>query len=212
MRLSRRRAPRGFRRPRGGHREAGSSGAGDRSVAPSARRRERLEGLLEAGEGRAHHAGADLAGPGLAPRHARIDEGRDARLHDLPHIDANGTAAIVEGWDTEAGMLAHADLRHLLRDRDGLSEAARPHEGGDGGRGGHGKAAEPYGLDDGAVADIRIGVRGAEARKVEALWRIDGRGEPAIAEARHAYAEVRAIAGHGHHHSGARDIETRIRR
>ena len=109
-------------------------------------------------------------------------------------------------------MLAHADLRHLFRHRHRLSEAARAHEGRHGGGGGHGESAEPDGLDDGAVADVGIGVLGAEARKVESLRRVDGRGEPAIAEPGHANAEVRTVARHGRDDRGARDIQAWIRR
>src|SRR2546422_7240188 len=78
----------------------------------------------KAGERRADHARADLAGAGDLARHPRVDKGRDARLHDLADIDADGRAAVVEGRDAEMRVLAETDLRHLLGHRDGLTHAA----------------------------------------------------------------------------------------
>src|SRR5882724_12807483 len=83
-----------------------------------------LHRLLEAGERRADHAGADLARAGHLARHAGIDERGDARLHDLADVDADRRAAVTEGRDPEMRVLAEADLGHLLRHRDGLLQAA----------------------------------------------------------------------------------------
>ena len=75
-----------------------------------------------------------------------------------------GVPALVERRHAEVRVLAEADLGHLLRDPDGVGEPARADEADDGGRGRHREAAEPDGLDDGAVADVGVRVLGRRSR------------------------------------------------
>src|SRR5262245_17887 len=73
---------------------------------------ERLESRLEACERGPHHAGADLTRARHLAGHSRVDERRDACLHDLPDVDADGCATVAEGRDPEVRVLGEADLLH----------------------------------------------------------------------------------------------------
>ena len=88
----------------------------------------------------------------------------------------------------------------------------RADEAGDGGRRGHGKAAEADGLDDGRVAHVGVGVGCAVAREIEPDRHLDGRGEPGVAGAGHADAEVGAVAAHGGDDGGTVDAARGIGR
>src|SRR5882724_13700370 len=160
---------------------------------------ERLQRGREAAEWRAYHARPDLTDAGLAARDARVDRRRDGRLDHEPRVHAHGAAAVVEGRDAEVRVLAGADLAHLRGHRRGLRRAAGAEEARDGGRGHHRKRAEADRLDDRAVAHVGIRVAGTEAGEVETLRHVHGRGEPAIAAARDADAEVGAVARHDRH-------------
>ena len=101
-------------------------------------------------------------------------------------------------------VLGGGDLVHLEGGVERVLRGAAD-EGDDGRRGGHGEGAEPDRLGDRAVADVGVGVGAGEAREVEPLRHRRRGGEPAVAEAADADAEVGAVARHGGDDRALRD-------
>ncbi len=127
---------------------------------------------------------------------AGVDARRNALLHHLADVEACGRAPEVQLGDGEVLVLGLGDLVHLQRGVQRVLGRTAD-EGDDGRRGCHGKAANAGRLGDRAVAQVSTGIVGREAGEVEALGGRDRGGEPAVAQAADADAEVGAVAGHG---------------
>src|SRR5206468_11325926 len=128
----------------------------------------------------------------------------NAAVYHAPRVDAGGSTGEAEGGNAIVVVAGKGDRVHEPGDGDGL--LGRPaHEAHDGGRGGHGEAAEAGRLRDGAVAQIGIGVGRPVAGKVETVGDERGRGGPRIARATHAHADLDPVARHGRHHRRALD-------
>src|SRR5260370_20643703 len=127
------------------------AGSGSRSVIQELRG-EGVERGVEAGAGRLHETGADLADPRIAMRDPGIDLGQDAGLHHEACVDPGGGAAKPERRDPVRRALSERDLVHQLRVAERVAPRT-PHELDDGGRPRHGDASDPRRLGDPAVAD-----------------------------------------------------------
>ena len=142
---------------------------------------------------------------------ACVDLGKNGRLEDEAHVDAGGRAAKVEGGQAVRAALAGGDLVHPARGAKRVGGCAAD-ELDDRRRPAHGERADARRLRDRAVADVRVGVVRAEAREIEAHRCQGGGGEPAIAEAAHADAEVCAVARHRRHEGRPRHAVGGVRR
>ena len=176
--------------------------------APPVRQRPHRRG--EAGHRRAHHTGADLADARLFVGDARVDGGRDAGFGDKAHVDAGGDAGEVERGDGPLGVLRRRDLAHGAGEDGCVRRRAGADETDNRRRRRHGEAAEPDGLHDGRVAHVRVGVGGGETGEIEPHRHFHRRGEPGIARAADADAEVRAVTAHGGDDGRLGDVARRI--
>src|SRR5687768_16598423 len=112
--------------------------------------------LLEAGERRARHAGADLADARAAVRDAGVDRRRDAGLDHETRIDTDRRAGEFEGRDLPLWMAPERDLAHPARGRYRVGEAAGANEPGDRGRSGHREGPQADRLEDRGIANVRV--------------------------------------------------------
>jgi hypothetical protein len=141
---------------------------------------------------------------------AGIDGRRDPGLDHEADVDSGRHAGEVERRNGPGRIGADRDLRHRSGERQGLRRASRPHIGDDGRRRRHGEAAEAHGLHDGRVAHVGIRIPLAEAGKIDALRHLHRGGEPAVAGAGDADAEIGAVAAHRRDDGTGLDVARRI--
>ena len=127
----------------------------------------------------------------------------DAGIHHFAGVDPGGRPAEVEGGQGEAWVLPQGDMLHLMRIGNGVLGCAA-YELDDGRGSPHGKAADPGCLGDGAVAQVQGGVGRSEAGKIQSFNQGRGRGEPAVAGAAQADAELDPVARHHRDHAAVR--------
>ena len=162
--------------------------------------------LLEAGHGRADHAGADLADARLLVRNAGVDDRREPVSTTSRTSMPVGTPAKSSAGIVHSGFRPTVISRHrswcrapprtpTLRRRSRQPRATRPWRSR--------RARWSRRWRNRPCRDWRPAA--TEAREVEALRHLHRRGEPGVARAAHADAEIRAVAAHGGDDGGARD-------
>ncbi len=141
---------------------------------------------------------------------AGVDDRFDAKLDQAHRVQPDRQRIEVERRKQEVRIAGDADVGHGSGDVHGVGEAAGAQEADHARRRGHGATAPADRLGDRAVANVRVPVCFVEAGKVDAAWRVDRRGEPAIAGAAQADAEAHPVARHGGHHRASLDRARRV--
>ena len=132
---------------------------------------------------------------------------RQTRVTSMPV----GRALELQDRHRPARVLAEGDLVHPPGGRQRVGHRAAD-EPDDRGRRRHREPADPGGLGDRRVADVRVGVVGAVVPEVEAVGELRRPGEPLVAGAGHLDPEVGAVARHRHHHRRPVDPAGRVER
>ena len=120
----------------------------------------------------------------------------------------DGLPAKLSGGSGKAGCGASV-IRRIERLAASASAGVPPTKRGDRRRGRHGETADAQRLGDRRVADVGVGVVGSVAGEEQAVGRADRGGEPPVAGARDADAELDAVAGHRRHQRRARHVVRR---
>ena len=137
-------------------------------------------------------------------RHPGIDKRQNIFLHHLHRIDAGGRAPEIQVRDLVNIVLRGGDLVHL----QGIAQSvcgATADKLHDRRRGGNRKSAQPGGLGNRAVADIRVGILSGVTREEQGIGEVGRAGEPAPAGAGELDPEIGAVAGHHRQHAAVGD-------